>query len=555
MNKFVFILLSVLLMPAKVVAMDEDPIYDFEVDGLCYKFLDVGQGVALTSRYGGYWGYMNSLPDSNLVIPSIVSYEGHTYPVEAIAPNAFYHTNQLVSITFPESLNTIGNSAFYGCRNLVGPLVFPDSLKTIGVEAFYGCTSLQGMLTLPESLTSLGTNAFINCDGITAVTFNCCECVIDADPYKVGILPTSITELVIGENVKKIPTYLAFGCNALTSLTIPKSVERIGSKAFNTCTSVTKVNWNARHCAAADPLPASCEEITIGEEVEYIPSFIAEASKISSIIIPNSVKVISTGAFKDCANLASVTLGNSLTKLCNQVFMNCSQLTSITIPASVSDIFTGKDGTFRGCSSLSSINVEAGNSVFNSHDNCNAIIMTETNELILGCDNTIIPNSVKIIGSYAFENCNEITHVVLPDELTTINSGAFSGCTGLSEITIPMTVLDIKDLAFAGCTGLDKITSLALRPPRIISGINGTFYGVSKDIPIYVPKESIQTYWIASGWSDFNYFYALNETCDVNNDGVVDIADVNMVINAMLGKPFDIPTGNQGGNTAPPHKQ
>ncbi len=543
MNRLLVFMLTLLAIVPVVYG------YDFEVDGIYYSLISGSDSTVMVMPKGQF-GY----PDlsGSVVIPATVTHNGKDYTVTEIGESAFEFCGAITSVTFPNTLTTISYRAFAGCVSLTH-VEFPESLKNIISDAFCNCTGLQGDLVIPGNIEILGGGAFSGCDSIKTVYFYPKELSSEGNPF-----PMSVEQIFLTDSLQAIPARFFRGLNNLTSLTIPKSVKSIGQYAFEGCTGLKQLTWNAVRPTLGlyNSLPpsANIEQLTFGDEVEYIPDFIAEGSKITSIVIPNSVKEISTAAFKDCANLASVTLGNSLTILCNQVFMNCSQLTSITIPASVSDIFTGKYGTFRGCSNFSSINVEVGNSVFNSQDNCNAIIMTETNELIVGCNNTIIPNSVKIIGSYAFENCNEITHVVLPDELTTINSGAFSGCTGLSEITIPMTVLDIKDQAFSNCTGLDKITSLALRPPRITSGNNGTFYGVSKDIPVYVPKESIQTYWIASGWSDFNYFYALNETCDVNNDGVVDIVDVNMVINAMLGKPFDIPTGNQGGNTAPPHK-
>ena len=593
MKKIVLFLLAMFLVSSNAVAMNDNPFYDFAVDDLRYRILDSGNEVALTSGIGVEEGYGSTLPEPNIVVPSTVTYNGYTYTVTAIDAYTFFNTPQLVSITFPETLTSIGEGAFCVCTNLVGPLDFPESLLTIAEGAFSGCTSLQGAFTLPKSLTSLGLNAFVGCDGITSVNYNCANCVSNANIYtEKAIMPASLTELVFGDSVKQIPANLAYGCSALTSLTIPNAVESIGSKAFYGCTSVTTVNWNAKHCTIANPLPASCAEINIGDEVEFIPNSMAEGTKITSIVITANVTTIIGNTFRDCSQLVSATfLNNSITTLPGQLFENCSQLQSVNIPSSVTTVSVG---VFRGCSSLTSVDipssvttisfdafmgcsslrsifipasvtsirsqafyecgglasieVEAGNTVYDSRGNCNAIIESASNTLMTGCRNTVIPNTVVTIGQNAFAQCTEMTQMAIPSSVTSISNAAFSGCSGLTEITIPQSVTTIANMAFANCTGLIKITSLAQRPPSINSdnhtypdNTTGTFLGVSKQTPVYVPKGSQQLYWVAQGWNEFANIYELEEQsepnkCDVNGDGIVDIADVNAVINAMLGK-------------------
>ena len=136
-------------------------------------------------------------------------------------------------------------------------------------------------------------------------------------------------------------------------------------------------------------------------------------------------------------------------------FINCSDLTSVTIPNSVTSI---GQYAFYGCSGLTSIKVEAGNTVYDSRDNCNAIIKTETNELFSGCKNTVIPNSVKSIGWNAFYGCSGLTSITIPNSVTSIGDDAFEGCSGLTSITIPNSVTSIGSRAFEGCNGLTSIT-------------------------------------------------------------------------------------------------
>ena len=133
---------------------------------------------------------------------------------------------------------------------------------------------------------------------------------------------------------------------------------------------------------------------------------------------------------------ASVTYSGttySVTSIGDYAFYNCSGLTSVTIPNSVTSI--GKEAFYK-CSSLTSLSVEAGNTVYDSRNNCNAIIETSTNTLIVGCQNTTIPNSITSIGDYAFSYCSSLTSVTIPNSVTSIGNSAFSNCSSLTSINV-----------------------------------------------------------------------------------------------------------------------
>ena len=122
----------------------------------------------------------------------------------------------------------------------------------------------------------------------------------------------------------------------------------------------------------------------------------------------------------------------SVTSIGNSAFSYCNGLTSVTIPNSVTSI---NYWAFDGCSGLTSIVVDGDNYKYDSRDNCNAIIESESNTLITGCKNTVIPNSVMTIGSGAFYGCTGLTSVTIPNSVTSIDYLAF-GESGLKTLII-----------------------------------------------------------------------------------------------------------------------
>ena len=188
-----------------------------------------------------------------------------------------------------------------------------------------------------------------------------------------------------------------------------------------------------------------------------------------SVIIPESVtyegktySVTSIGlsAFDGCSGLTSITIPNSVTSIGSKAFYICSGLTSVSIPNGVTNI--GSDA-FSGCSGLTSIVVESTNTVFDSRNDCNAIIETATNTLVAGCKNTIIPSSVTSIGYSAFYGCSGLTSITIPNSVTSIGNSAFAYCKSLTSITIGNSVTSIGGSAFDRCIRLTSvhITDLA----------------------------------------------------------------------------------------------
>ena len=408
-------------------------------------------------------------------------------------------TNELIvgcqNTIIPNSVTSIGDNAFYECTGLTS-ITIPNSITSIVDYAFYYCTGLTS-ITIPNSVTSIGYEAFRGCTGLEKVCINdlAAWCGIDfasanANPLyyakNLYLNDELVTALVIPDNVTNIRDYAFYNCSELTSIEIPNSVTSIGSCAFEGCTGLTSIT-----------IPNSVT--SIGERAFYDtawynnqPNGVVYAGRVlyrykgimpsnTSITIKDGTLGIAGSAFYYCTGLTSITIPNSVTSIGSSAFSGCTGLTSVVIPNSVTSI---ENYAFSGCTGLTSIEVESGNSVYDSRENCNAIIETATNELIVGCQNTIIPSSVTSIGGYAFYNCTGLTNITIPNSVTSIRGRAFYNCTGLTSITIPNSVTSIEDWAFSGCTGLTSITI----PNSVTSIGNYAFRGCTGLTSITIPN-------------------------------------------------------------------
>ena len=281
-------------------------------------------------------------------------------------------------------------------------------------------------------------------------------------------------------------------------------------------------------------------------------------SSLTSITIPNSVTSIGRYAFRGCSSLTSVTIGNGVASIGNGAFYGCNSLTAVNItdlaawcgisfestiiyyadpegfscycydsnPLSYAKhlYLNGKEikdlvildnvtsiapGAFNGCSGLKSIYVAEGNTKYDSRYNCNAIIETETNTLLWGCQNTIIPQNVTSIDDYAFYKCSGLTSITIPNSVTRIGEHAFRDCTNLTSVTIPNSVTSIGDFAFSNCSSLTSITI-----PNSVTTIDSrAFYECSSLTSITIPNSvtsiGYDAFYECSGLK-YVYCYATN---------------------------------------------
>lgn len=684
-------LLVVLLIPTGTWA-DELKVNDiFTSDGVTYKVtnispreVQVGEGDSYNSPAA-----IDKSTQGSLILPSkVTGTDGNSYSVTSIGLRAFHNCWSLTSVSLPNSLINIGEFAFEGCSMLEG-LELPGSLKSISNGAFRNCNRIK-KITIPSNVNSIGTGAF-QFSGIKEITvenenpievsdevfrfytdkevangkwpafiyqksilrvpkgkvniYNEAEgwknfiAIIEVDkailsygeqftvdnftyevqdkniPLQVSIarsdsyksltgpleLPstvkgtdgleyticdinhsafrdcngitsvvfpntmesvggfencTGLTSITIPEGVKQISGQAFMGCKSLANLTIPNSITTIYQQAFSGCLGLTTLFIPENVRTIYDTSFSSCgfNYISIDANNKYYDSrnncnAIIKTSVLELIlgsnntIIPNDITAIGESAFSWCTELKTISIPEGVKTIGSTAFYNCESLTSIHIPSTVTSIggtSNGVYGAFEYCGSLSSITVASGNTVYDSRNNCNALMLTSTNQLVRGCANTVIPEGTAKICYYAFSKCKDLQSVNFPNSVIEIGFDAFQECENLRSVTIPNSVTTIGEQAFANCSKLSflsigaKVSKIGARAfvncdnimevrsyikePFAINWYNDLW--CDDNAILYVPVGTKALYETTKGWKEFKNIVEMNPY-DILDDNTV----------------------------------
>ena len=470
--------------------------------------------------------WVNGTKITDLVIPNSVT---------AINGGVFSHFSGLKSVSIPSSVTSIGNGAFQYCSNLESVSI-PNSVTSIGYNAFINCSALKSVV-MPNSITSIGTNAFQNCSAMTNVTLSS---GITAIPNYAFDGCKALTSVVIPEGVTSVGDYAFQNCSAMTSVEIPSTLNWLGSYDFDGCTALSEVGitdlaaWCKMRFGAGKASPffyaktmklngEPVTDLVFPEGISTIGAYtFAEYKGLKSVMISNDVTSVAEGAFQGCTGLKDVTIGSSVTSLGQYAFRNCTGMQNLVVGNSVNSIGSQ---TFENCGNLRSIVVVKGNSKYDSRDNCNALIVTATNALLLGCRNTVIPEGIKTIADLAFSYCKGLAYINIPNSVTSIipngntrssfrgsdlkeiefhcsklESWLFYGQTSLEKVVLGSEVTSIEDRAFYGCTNMQTVVSYIQEPFAFgLSAFN--FENTYNTCKLIVPAGTRDAY-IAKGWTE-----------------------------------------------------
>lgn len=427
--------------------------------------------------------------------------------VRSIGDSAFSYCDALTTVTFAENsqLKSIGRAAFYGTEHAYPrfkEIKIPDSVETIGNGAFYDCRDLE-RIDLPSALQTLSTVTFYNCTALSEVTFPASLKTIESSAFG-GC--RNLSEVKLPASLTEIQSGIFSGCYNLTNIHYDGSMAKWSqintSKGFlgSSSPSLVMDDYTAQFIPVKDdpdhpfpgppPKTVTITKYTGTESTVILPSTISswpvtkvgedalkDNTTITSVTIPASVTEIGSNAFADCTNLTSVNYegdwsnltiqsgnpavqdaaneqlfdfkfilnntavvvirykgtaadvtipsrykGKPVTVIDHVAFYNNSAVTSVTIPDSVTAI---PDYAFGFCSQLTNIS---------------------------------IPNSVTFIGFSAFNSCTSLESITLPSSLSTIQSYAFYNCGNLKTIRIPVSVTSIGNYAFDVCPSLMTVT-------------------------------------------------------------------------------------------------
>ncbi|MBR4459196.1 MAG: leucine-rich repeat domain-containing protein [Clostridia bacterium] len=247
-------------------------------------------------------------------------------------------------------------------------------------------------------------------------------------PFTDNALFANVTDVIIGEGITAIGRELFYGCESITSVSLPSTLREIRDEAFYGCSSLASVvipegvtdlgNYAFRECR-------SLTSVHIPNSLTYVYTYVFQSChQLTDVNIPSNWTSLGVGMFSGCESLSHVTLPDGLDSIARDAFADCLSLTGIEIPASV---FTIGEGAFEGS----------------------------------GLTAVTLPAHVASIGTGAFSNCQNLTNISLPNSLRTIGSYAFARCTGLSGIVIPANVTNIDWNAFQDCPTLYSVAILS----------------------------------------------------------------------------------------------
>lgn len=431
--------------------------------------------------------YDSSTQDGVIDIPDTVTSGGQSYKVTAIGGYAFNPSQKITNVSsvfIPATVTSIGGFAFRCCKSLATVTFAEGSqLKSIGGSAFSGTNPAHPRfkeIQIPDSVETIGTSAFHNCQDLESITLPASLKTIESSTFSDC---RNLSEVKLPASLEAIQSYVFGGCSALETVFYYGSLEQWSkinvAKGFlgSSCPSLVMDDYTAQFIPVRDDAYPPPKTVTItkytGKE-----STVILPSTINSTINSWPVTKIGEDAFQDNTTITSVTIPASVTEIGSNAFADCTNLTSVHYEGDWSKL-TIQSGN-------PAVEDAANEQLFDFEFilNNTAVIVNNYKCKGTAADVTIpsqykgkpvtainnaafpnsavtsvtIPDSITSIPDAAFVNCFQLTNISIPNSVTYIGFSAFSSCTSLKSITLPSSLRTIGNSAFAGCPSSMTVT-------------------------------------------------------------------------------------------------
>ena len=343
------------------------------------------------------------------------------------------------SVSFPHTLSSIGQYAFYGNKKLAS-VSLPNSLLDIGAYAFASCTALKSA-DLPDGLTVLNEGAFCNCSALSKATLPNGLQFIGADAFAGCAGTLKVTYEGTREEFEQIIGYANIDSSRLTFA--QSSAQACGTNAYWTfkdgtlsITGTGAINDYAQYEAPWAGLPFT--RLTIASGITAIGDYaFSDSYSLTSVSLPESLKTIGFAAFFGCGKLSDISIPSRVSSIGAWAFARCMDLTDITVPASVTSL---GERAFSDCNGLERVRILA---------------------------------KLTAVPDYAFYLCTSLTEITLPSSVTGIGAYAFDGCYALPAFTLPASLKSIGEYAFGFCYALKTVSG----SPKAFTPAETAFFG------------------------------------------------------------------------------